>query len=151
VGSSGCTPWKAKSKTLTFNETREERDKGQGSLQKSACFCPEGPKKSAMNVFPIVGIGSSAGGLEALEQFFAHVPVNSGMGFIVIQHLDPTRKALMPELIQRNTKLKVMQARDRVKVAADHVISSPQQRHVNPARCAPPVDPHIAAWPAAAH
>jgi len=42
--------------------------------------------------FPIVGIGASAGGLEAIEQFLKHVPVDSGMAYIVVQHLDPTHK-----------------------------------------------------------
>ena len=53
--------------------------------------------------FPLVGIGSSAGGLEAMEKFFAHVPANSGMAFVVIQHIDPTQKTLLPDLLQRAT------------------------------------------------
>jgi len=48
--------------------------------------------------FPIIGIGASAGGLEALEQFLSNVPEKSGMAFIVIQHLDPTQKGMLPEL-----------------------------------------------------
>lgn len=43
--------------------------------------------------FPIVGIGASAGGLEALELFLANVPQNSGMAFVIVQHLDPTLRA----------------------------------------------------------
>src|SRR5664280_3166184 len=42
--------------------------------------------------FPIVGIGASAGGLEALEQFLRQVPENSGVAFVIVQHLDPTHK-----------------------------------------------------------
>ena len=52
-----------------------------------------------------MGIGASAGGLEALEQFLERVPVDSGMAFIIVQHLDPTRKGIMPELLQRSTPL----------------------------------------------
>lgn len=59
--------------------------------------------------FPIVGIGASAGGLEALEQFLGHVPANSGMAFVIVQHLDPTHKGIMPELLQRTTGMKVIQ------------------------------------------
>ncbi|MDP1985375.1 MAG: chemotaxis protein CheB, partial [Sulfuritalea sp.] len=66
--------------------------------------------------FPIVAIGASAGGLEALEQFLGHVPVNSGMAFVVIQHLDPDHKGMMPELLQRATEMPVMQAKNRMKV-----------------------------------
>jgi two-component system, chemotaxis family, CheB/CheR fusion protein len=59
------------------------------------------------NLFPIVGIGASAGGLEAFEQFFKHVPENSGMAYVVIQHLDPTHKGMLPELLQRVSKMDV--------------------------------------------
>jgi two-component system, chemotaxis family, CheB/CheR fusion protein len=53
--------------------------------------------------FPIVGIGASAGGLEALEAFLRNVPEKSGIAFIVVQHLDPTRKGILAELLQRAT------------------------------------------------
>ncbi len=62
--------------------------------------------------FAIVGIGASAGGLEALEEFFHHMPEDSGMAFVVIQHLDPNHTGIMPELLQRMTKMKVHQAID---------------------------------------
>ncbi|MBT4730333.1 MAG: chemotaxis protein CheB, partial [Bacteroidetes bacterium] len=76
------------------------------------------PKRSKISIkstigFPIVGIGASAGGLEALELFFNHVPENCGMAFVVIQHLDPTQVGMMPELLQRMTSLNVSQAKDR--------------------------------------
>ena len=81
--------------------------------------------------FPIVGIGSSAGGLEALEQFLGSVPDKCGMAFIVIQHLDPTRKGLMPELLQRITEMKVMQAKDRAKIQADCVYVIPPDKDMS--------------------
>ncbi len=67
-------------------------------------------------VFPIVGIGASAGGLEALELFFGNMPKNNGMAFVVIQHLDPNHVGIMPELLQRITPMKVFQASDCLKV-----------------------------------
>ena len=66
--------------------------------------------------FPIVAIGASAGGLEALEQFLRHVPAGSGMAFVVIQHLDPTHKGILPELLQRVTTMTVHQVVDLMKV-----------------------------------
>src|SRR5580698_7029941 len=66
--------------------------------------------------FPIIGIGTSAGGLEALEHFLSHVPKGSGQAFVIVQHLDPTRKGIMRELLQRNTGMKVVQVRDRTLV-----------------------------------
>jgi CheB methylesterase len=64
----------------------------------------------------VVGIGASAGGLEALEQFFDHVPVDSGMAFVVVQHLSPDFKSLMDEILSRRTKLPVRLVEDGVLV-----------------------------------
>lgn len=66
--------------------------------------------------FPIIGIGASAGGLKALEQFFENITLDCVMAFVIIQHLDPTHVGIMPELLQRITKLKVFQAIDQHKV-----------------------------------
>lgn len=85
---------------------------------------PDGP-------FPIVGIGASAGGLEALEEFFRHVPEGSGMAFVVVQHLDPTHKGVMPELLQRSTSMPVVQVRDRMKVKPDGVYVIPPNRDLS--------------------
>jgi len=75
--------------------------------------------------FPIVGVGASAGGLEALEQFLSNVPENSGMGYVVIQHLDPTQKGMLPELLQRISTMKVYQAKDRMPVKINSVYVIP--------------------------
>jgi two-component system CheB/CheR fusion protein len=80
---------------------------------------------SASPPFPIVGIGASAGGLEALEQFLLHVPEKCGMAFVIVQHLDPTHKGLLPELLQRVTAMPVHQVRDRMRVEADCVYVIP--------------------------
>ena len=58
----------------------------------------------------IVGIGASAGGLAALEEFFRQVPLKSGVAYLVVQHLDPTQKALLAELLQRVTPMQVREA-----------------------------------------
>jgi two-component system, chemotaxis family, CheB/CheR fusion protein len=63
------------------------------------------------DLFPIVGIGASAGGLEALEQFLGNVPANSGLAYVVVQHLDPTHKGMLPELLQRISDMKVSQVK----------------------------------------
>ena len=75
-----------------------------------------GPAKTPARPFAIVAIGASAGGLEALEQFLSQVPAASGMAFVVIQHLDPDHKGMMPELLQRATAMPVTQAKNRMKV-----------------------------------
>ena len=69
-------------------------------------------RQEALPPFPIVGIGASAGGLEALEQFLAQVPEKSGMAFVIVQHLDPNHKGILAELLQRTTGMEVVQVND---------------------------------------
>jgi two-component system CheB/CheR fusion protein len=79
----------------------------------------------------IVGIGASAGGLEALEAFFKHVPKDTGLAFVVVQHLDPTHKGAMVELLQRATELPVMEVKDRTRVQAGRVYVIPPNRDLS--------------------
>ena len=89
------------------------------------------PAALANQSFPIIGIGASAGGLEALEQFLAHVPAGSGMAFVIVQHLDPTHKGIMPELLQRGTGMKVIQVKDRTRVRPDCVYVIPPNKDMS--------------------
>ena len=77
---------------------------------------------------PIVGIGASAGGLEALEQFFRHDPANSGMAFVLVQHLDPNHASLLTEILQRTTAMPVVEALDQLPVAPNCVYVIPPNR-----------------------
>lgn len=97
----------------------------------SHAVLPEIPAPQPSVPFPIVGIGASAGGLEALEQFLERVPAGSGMGFVIVQHLDPTRKGLMAELLQRATSMKVIQVKDRTKVRPDCVYVIPPNKDMS--------------------
>ena len=85
----------------------------------------------ASAAFPIVGIGASAGGLEALEQFLGHVPAGSGMAFVIVQHLDPTRKGIMSQLLQRATKMRVTQVKDHTPVQPDCVYVIPPNKDLS--------------------
>nr|WP_320050475.1 chemotaxis protein CheB [uncultured Desulfuromonas sp.] len=87
--------------------------------------------QTAKASFPIAGIGASAGGLEALEQFLGQVPENCGIAFIIIQHLDPTHKGIMPELLQRTTGMKVCQVEDRMKVQPNRVYVIPPNKDMS--------------------
>jgi two-component system CheB/CheR fusion protein len=80
--------------------------------------------------FPIVGIGASAGGLEAFEQFFTHTPPETGMAFVLIQHLDPKHKSILSELVQRYTKMKVHEVEDGMVVEPDTVYVIPPNRNL---------------------
>ena len=75
--------------------------------------------------YPIVAIGASAGGLEALDEFLGNVPPESGMAYVVIQHLDPTQKGMLPELLQRSTKMKVYQVKDHMHIKRNCVYVIP--------------------------
>src|SRR5689334_9125087 len=70
------------------------------SQQERRSLEPEA-RRGQEHTFPVVGIGASAGGLEAIEQFLRNVPHHSGMAFVVVQHLDPNHKGMLVELLQR--------------------------------------------------
>ena len=89
----------------------------------------DGPRRP--EGFPVVGIGASAGGLEALELFLGHVPAGSGMAFVVVQHLDPNHRAIMAELLQRATPMPVVEIQDRMPVVPDHVYIIPPNRDLS--------------------
>jgi two-component system CheB/CheR fusion protein len=78
----------------------------------------------------VVGIGASAGGLEALERFFDNVPKSSGMAFVVVQHLSPDFKSLMDEILARRTPLPVQLAEDGMPVAPDHIYLMPPKKEM---------------------
>jgi two-component system CheB/CheR fusion protein len=75
--------------------------------------------------FPIVGIGASAGGLDAFQKFFDAMPQGSGMAFILIQHLDPTHQSMMAELLSSHTSMKVQNAADGMPIEHDCVYVIP--------------------------
>lgn len=79
----------------------------------------------APEVFPVIAIGASAGGLEPLEKFFAAVPEHSGAAYIVIQHLSPDFKSQMEQLLSRRTKLHVQPASDNMRVVPNEVYLLP--------------------------
>jgi two-component system, chemotaxis family, CheB/CheR fusion protein len=77
---------------------------------------------------PIVGLGASAGGLDALKRFLGAMPPKTGLSFVIVVHLDPTHDSLMPELLARSTTLGVHHAQDRQPLEADHVYIIPPNR-----------------------
>lgn len=88
-----------------------------------------GPEPPAAGLqFPVVGVGASAGGLEALVQFLGGVPNNSGMAFVIVQHLDPSRHSMLPELLRRATPMVVREAADRMQIEPDCVYVIPPNK-----------------------
>jgi len=78
----------------------------------------------------VVGIGASAGGVQALESFFSHLPDHLDAAFIVIQHLSPDFKSMMTEILQRQTMLPVQQMKDGMRIQAGHVYAMPPGKNV---------------------
>ncbi|MCW8945412.1 MAG: SAM-dependent methyltransferase, partial [Sedimenticola sp.] len=78
--------------------------------------------------FSIVGIGASAGGLEAFEQFFRSMPSGSGLSFVLVSHLDPSHASLLTEILQRTTTIPVLEAQDQMRVVPNHVYVIPPNR-----------------------
>ena len=113
----------------------KENKKTDKSVQenKKASIKPkkETPVAHKRIIFPIVGLGASAGGLEALESFLGNMPINTGMSFVVIQHLDPNYVGMMPELLQRITLMKVLQASDWLKVEPNCIYVIPPNKSLS--------------------
>ena len=82
-------------------------------------------KKPLEKDFPIVGIGASAGGLEALTAFLKNVPKYSGMAFVIVQHMEPKREGILVELLQSATTMKVVQVKENTSVQPEYVYVIP--------------------------
>jgi len=88
----------------------------------------ENSKIPSSNLFPVVGIGASAGGLEAFKKLLKAIPENSGMAYVLVQHLDPTHESLLPDLLQKVTSLPVLEITDDLKVQPDHIYIIPSNK-----------------------
>ncbi len=99
-----------------------ERDKNPNMVDK--------PENDAGKPAAIVGIGASAGGLEAIEAFFRNMPVDSGMAFVVVQHLSPDYKSLMVELLSRKTEIPVCRAEEGMRAEANHIYLIPPKKNL---------------------
>ncbi|MCC5635545.1 PAS domain-containing protein [Nostoc sp. CHAB 5844] len=94
--------------------------------KKSQSDTPNEQQQADQNeLFPIVGIGASAGGLEAFTQLLSHLPTDTGMGFVLIQHLSPDQKSLLAEILSQRTQMPVLQAQNEMVVEPNHVYVIP--------------------------
>ncbi len=87
-------------------------------------------QKNHYNNFYVVGIGASAGGLEALEKFFDNMPPGNGMAFIVVQHLSPDYKSMMVEILSKHTEMPVIQIEDGMQVYPNHIYLIPSRKNI---------------------
>ena len=80
------------------------------------------------NLFPVIGIGASAGGLDAFKKLLKAIPVNSGMAYVLVQHLDPNHESLLTEILQKVTPIPVLEIADDIKVEPNHVYVIPSNK-----------------------
>ena len=86
------------------------------------------PPPASVQNFPIVGIGASAGGLDAFKRFLKAIPEVSGMSFVLVQHLDPSHESILPEILQRVTKIPVHEITENIHLAPDHIYIIPSNK-----------------------
>lgn len=85
---------------------------------------------SPRDQFHVVGIGASAGGLEALEQFFENTPADSPLCFVVVQHLSPDFKSMMDELLARRTRIPIVRVEDGTEIQPNHIYLMPPRKEM---------------------
>ncbi len=112
----------AQGESTAKKEVVEEREV-RADVSSDQNFVREQDEKQEL--FPIVGIGASAGGLEAFTQLLKHLPIDTGMGFVLIQHLSPNHKSLLSEILARTTQMPVLEVRDSMMVEPNHVYVIP--------------------------
>ena len=108
--------------------------------------------------WPVVGIGASAGGLEAFTQLIEHLPLDSGMTFVLVQHMDPSHESLLPKLLSKVTAMPIHQIQEGMKIEPNQVYIIPpntrmalagEQLHLSPrSQTAPhmPIDFFFGHW-----
>src|SRR5690348_10071031 len=135
------TPARSTLRSAAIKSARDSNKKGASPKKKSAdpkaTLAPEmnsRPKpQSSVEGRPtsIVGIGASAGGLEAFEQLLAAVPQDTGMGFVLVQHLAPSHESMLSTLLARSTPMPVVEVKDGMQVKANHVYVIPPNADID--------------------
>jgi two-component system CheB/CheR fusion protein len=103
----------------------------RGEALRHAGASPKGARRPRNDNFLVVGLGASAGGLEAVRKLLAALPADTGMAFVLIQHLDPTHESMMVDLLARNTAMKVMQATDAMSIEHNCLYVIPPQYYLS--------------------
>jgi two-component system, chemotaxis family, CheB/CheR fusion protein len=115
---------------LRIGVTSGKRSDGKGRAAPSQAGRTKGGASTALR-FPVVGIGASAGGLEAFSELLRHLPEKTGMAFVLVQHLDPTHGSALKEILSRTTKIPVAEVRDGVVVQPDHIYVIPANTNMS--------------------
>lgn len=101
------------------------------TLQETHPISTQTTQEPKQSIFPIVGLGASAGGLEAIEEFFRAMPADSGMAFVVVMHQAAKHVSLLPELLSKCTSMNVTAIQDRMSVQPNHVYIVPPGKNAD--------------------
>ena len=113
-------------------DSGEKKSKAEGiAPAKSEERLPRKSESGRQDDFPVIGLGASAGGLEALKTFFSHVPKKSGMAYIVLMHLAPHQPSMLPDLLQKTTEVPVSITRDGERLLPDNIYVVPPQKEIS--------------------
>src|SRR5205814_8396518 len=107
--------------------TSRLRDKAKAAIAPTTLLTAA----SSGGSFPVVGIGASAGGLEAMTQVLKHLPPAPGMAFVLVQHLDPSHESALSALLSRITPMPVREARNNLLLEPNHVYVIPPNRIIH--------------------
>jgi two-component system, chemotaxis family, CheB/CheR fusion protein len=105
---------------VTSTDDKDRRGRGGKSPKNRDVAAPVDSAPKARLPFPVVGIGASAGGIQALEEFFTNVDADSGMAYVVVQHLSPDHTSMLGEILGRDAKIPVEEIKDGVTVRPNH-------------------------------
>jgi len=109
---------------------KHEQDSTAANVEAENASERAGEGAGASPPVPIVGVGASAGGLEAFKVLLQHLPADTGMAFVLVQHLDPHRESMLVELLARQTRMPVAEAVDGTSVEPNHVYVIPPDRNL---------------------
>ncbi|MBW4678265.1 MAG: PAS domain-containing protein [Desmonostoc geniculatum HA4340-LM1] len=104
---------------------RRSSRKSQSNSTTGQAANSEEEQENQKELFPIVAMGASAGGLEAFTQLLSHLPIDTGMAFVLIQHLSPNQKSLLSEILSRKTQMPVCEVQDGMAVEPNNVYVIP--------------------------
>jgi two-component system CheB/CheR fusion protein len=85
-------------------------------------------KEISANLFPVVGVGASAGGLEAFKRLVRAIPEQSGIAYILVQHLEPSHESMLVDILQKLTRIPVQEITNNVRVESDHLYTIPSNK-----------------------
>jgi len=103
------------------NSDSTKRNRPQPATERS----PAASRRPKNKMVPVVGVGASAGGLEAFQQLLNHLPTTTGMAFVFVQHLAPRHESMLTELLSRSTQIPVREVKDGMAIAPDHIYVIP--------------------------